>query len=81
MGTPFLLGGVKPHIDDLAKKGTWFSRVCTPFPLTLPAHMPLFTPSPCLRKAARFGRDSQCRSTRPESMPSTPRAIRDRAGL
>jgi Tfp pilus assembly protein PilF len=32
-----------PHIDDLAKKGTLFSQVSTPFPLTLPAHVALFT--------------------------------------
>jgi len=32
-----------PHIDALAKGGTLFSQVSTPFPLTLPAHVALFT--------------------------------------
>ncbi len=32
-----------PHIDSLAKNGTLFSQVGTPFPLTLPAHVALFT--------------------------------------
>ena len=32
-----------PHIDALAKKGTLFSQVSTPFPLTLPAHVALLT--------------------------------------
>ncbi len=32
-----------PHIDSLAKDGTLFSQVSTPFPLTLPAHVSLFT--------------------------------------
>jgi choline-sulfatase len=30
-----------PHIDSLAKGGTLFSQVSTPFPLTLPAHTAL----------------------------------------
>jgi len=32
-----------PHIDALAKSGTLFSQVGTPYPLTLPAHVALFT--------------------------------------
>ena len=32
-----------PHIDSLAKNGTLFSQASTPFPLTLPAHVALFT--------------------------------------
>ncbi len=32
-----------PHIDGLAKNGTLFSQVSTPFPLTLPAHTALLT--------------------------------------
>jgi len=32
-----------PHIDGLAKNGTLFSQVNTPFPLTLPAHAALLT--------------------------------------
>jgi len=32
-----------PHIDALAKNGTLFSQVSSPFPLTLPAHVALFT--------------------------------------
>jgi choline-sulfatase len=32
-----------PHIDSLAKNGTLFSQVSSPFPLTLPAHVSLFT--------------------------------------
>jgi len=32
-----------PHIDALAKNGTLFSQVGTPYPLTLPAHVALFT--------------------------------------
>ena len=32
-----------PHIDSLAKNGTVFSQVSSPFPLTLPAHAALFT--------------------------------------
>jgi choline-sulfatase len=32
-----------PHIDALAKKGTVFSQVSSPFPLTLPSHAALFT--------------------------------------
>ena len=32
-----------PHIDTLAKSGTLFSQINTPFPLTLPAHVALFT--------------------------------------
>jgi choline-sulfatase len=32
-----------PHIDALAKNGTLFSQVSTPFPLTLPAHAALLT--------------------------------------
>jgi arylsulfatase A-like enzyme/Tfp pilus assembly protein PilF len=32
-----------PHIDALAKKGTLFSQVSSPFPLTLPSHVALFT--------------------------------------
>lgn len=32
-----------PHIDALAANGTLFSQVSTPFPLTLPAHVALFT--------------------------------------
>jgi choline-sulfatase len=32
-----------PHIDSLTKGGTLFSQVNTPFPLTLPAHVALFT--------------------------------------
>ena len=32
-----------PHIDGLARNGTLFSQVSSPFPLTLPAHVALFT--------------------------------------
>jgi arylsulfatase A-like enzyme/Flp pilus assembly protein TadD len=32
-----------PHIDSLAKNGTLFSQVNSPYPLTLPAHVALFT--------------------------------------
>ncbi len=32
-----------PHIDSLAKNGTLFSQVSSPFPLTLPSHVALFT--------------------------------------
>jgi arylsulfatase A-like enzyme/Flp pilus assembly protein TadD len=32
-----------PHIDSLAKNGTLFSQVSSPYPLTLPAHVALFT--------------------------------------
>ena len=32
-----------PHIDALAKNGTLFSEAGSPFPLTLPAHVSLFT--------------------------------------
>jgi len=32
-----------PHIDSLAKNGTLFSQVSTPYPLTLPAHTALLT--------------------------------------
>ena len=32
-----------PHINALANNGTLFSQVSTPFPLTLPAHVALFT--------------------------------------
>ncbi|MDP8980784.1 MAG: sulfatase-like hydrolase/transferase [Acidobacteriota bacterium] len=32
-----------PHIDALAKNGTLFSQVSSPFPLTLPAHAALLT--------------------------------------
>jgi len=32
-----------PHIDALAQTSTTFSQVSTPFPLTLPAHVALFT--------------------------------------
>jgi arylsulfatase A-like enzyme/Tfp pilus assembly protein PilF len=32
-----------PYIDALAKSGTLFSQVSSPFPLTLPAHVALFT--------------------------------------
>ena len=32
-----------PHIDALAKSGTLFSQVSSPYPLTLPAHAALFT--------------------------------------
>ena len=32
-----------PNIDSLANKGTVFSQVSSPFPLTLPAHAALFT--------------------------------------
>jgi len=32
-----------PHIDALAKKGTLFSQVSSPFPLTLPSHVALLT--------------------------------------
>jgi arylsulfatase A-like enzyme/Tfp pilus assembly protein PilF len=32
-----------PHIDSLANKGTLFSQISSPFPLTLPAHTALFT--------------------------------------
>lgn len=32
-----------PHIDALAKEGTLFSQVSSPFPLTLPAHAALLT--------------------------------------
>jgi Flp pilus assembly protein TadD len=35
--------GQTPHIDALGKGGTLFSQVSTPFPLTLPAHVALFT--------------------------------------
>src|SRR5579871_1074430 len=31
------------HIDGLAQNGTLFSQVSTPVPLTLPAHVALFT--------------------------------------
>jgi arylsulfatase A-like enzyme/Flp pilus assembly protein TadD len=31
-----------PHIDSLAKNGTLFSQVSSPYPLTLPAHVALF---------------------------------------
>lgn len=34
-----------PQIDALAIEGTVFSQVSTPFPLTLPAHVALFTSS------------------------------------
>jgi choline-sulfatase len=37
------LGRQTPHIDALAKSGTLFSQVSSPFPLTLPAHAALFT--------------------------------------
>jgi hypothetical protein len=32
-----------PHIDSLAKRGTLFSQVSSPFPLTLPSHAALLT--------------------------------------
>ena len=32
-----------PHIDSLANKGTLFSQINSPFPLTLPAHAALLT--------------------------------------
>ena len=32
-----------PHIDGLAKNGTLFSQVSSPYPLTLPSHVALFT--------------------------------------
>ena len=32
-----------PHVDALAKNGTLFSQVSSPLPLTLPAHVALFT--------------------------------------
>jgi choline-sulfatase len=32
-----------PHIDALARNGTLFSQVSSPYPLTLPAHAALFT--------------------------------------
>jgi tetratricopeptide (TPR) repeat protein len=32
-----------PHVDSLAAKGTLFSQVASPFPLTLPAHASLLT--------------------------------------
>src|SRR5258707_6505324 len=32
-----------PHIDSLAKNGTLFSQISSPFPLTLPSHVVLFT--------------------------------------
>jgi tetratricopeptide (TPR) repeat protein len=32
-----------PHIDSLATKGTVFTQISSPFPLTLPAHAALFT--------------------------------------
>jgi arylsulfatase A-like enzyme/tetratricopeptide (TPR) repeat protein len=32
-----------PHIDSLAKKGTLFSELSSPYPLTLPSHVALFT--------------------------------------
>lgn len=32
-----------PHIDALAKNGTLFSQISSPFPLTLPSHVALFT--------------------------------------
>ncbi len=32
-----------PHIDALAKSGTLFAEVNSPFPLTLPSHVALFT--------------------------------------
>ncbi|HKE26521.1 MAG TPA: sulfatase-like hydrolase/transferase [Bryobacteraceae bacterium] len=35
-----------PHIDSLAKPGTLFSQVSSPFPLTLPSHVALFTSTP-----------------------------------
>jgi choline-sulfatase len=35
--------GQTPHIDALAKNGTLFSQVSSPLPLTLPAHVALFT--------------------------------------
>jgi len=36
-------GHQTPHIDSLAKNGTLFSQVSSPFPLTLPSHVALFT--------------------------------------
>ncbi len=35
--------GQTPHIDALARGGSLFSQVSTPFPLTLPAHVALLT--------------------------------------
>jgi len=32
-----------PHIDALAKNGTLFSQISSPFPLTLPSHVAMFT--------------------------------------
>jgi tetratricopeptide (TPR) repeat protein len=32
-----------PHIDSLAKNGTLFSKISSPYPLTLPSHTALFT--------------------------------------
>lgn len=32
-----------PHIDSLAKNGTLFSEISSPYPLTLPSHVALFT--------------------------------------
>ena len=32
-----------PHIDSLAKNGTLFSQISSPVPLTLPAHVAMFT--------------------------------------
>jgi arylsulfatase A-like enzyme/Tfp pilus assembly protein PilF len=37
------VGRQTPHIDSLAKNGTVFSQASSPFPLTLPAHVALFT--------------------------------------
>jgi arylsulfatase A-like enzyme/Tfp pilus assembly protein PilF len=39
------VGKRTPHIDMLARNGTLFSQVNTPFPLTLPAHTALLTSS------------------------------------
>lgn len=35
-----------PHIDSLARPGTLFAEVSSPFPLTLPSHVALFTSTP-----------------------------------
>ena len=35
-----------PHIDSLAQPGTLFAQVSSPFPLTLPSHVALFTSTP-----------------------------------
>ena len=62
-----------PHIDELARQGTRFTRAYTPVPITLPAHSSLFTGA----FPVATGMHDFSGNKLPESMTTLAEALRD----